>query len=418
MNSNMANGDRGNFTPLPPLEEPKKKQPFSLATNKAILGLIGILVLAIGIITALIILRKPITTKVPAHVFGKIDACGVEIGGTIVEEPQGLGPDPSKNSSTFKVTYSIKNKRGQDRGVRITNAWYACPFNDQPTCPNGPDHPANADWKDIQRDPRYDEIMLGPNEEKTFTVTATQPQGTCGMFQIDINLGAVFKDGAWDDTCNNNDSRPGIGGLYLNSNACGVTPPTNTPTVSIPPTDTPVLSETPSSTPIPSSTASPTPSHTPTPSFTSTPTPSNTPSPPPPGSTNTPTPTPSATPPPGSTATNTPPPSATPIPVGCATKGCDNAANPCRSGQICLQALDGSNYCMMPEFQNACKANPSQTSCCTAPTEILLAKNTSVPGASATTAPAVSAIPSAGGSTFSKIFGVVSAVIILLGLIL
>ncbi|OQY66277.1 hypothetical protein B6D29_02900, partial [Microgenomates bacterium UTCPR1] len=90
------------------------------------------------------------------------------------------------------------------------------------------------------------------------------------------------------------------------------------------------------------------------------------------------------------TATATPGPSATLIPVLCGTKDCDNATNPCRSGYICVQAHDGSNYCSSPDFAEACKSNPSYNSCCTAPgvststpTEVVLAKSgpTSTPSA-------------------------------------
>ncbi|MEK7634022.1 MAG: hypothetical protein AAB437_04225 [Patescibacteria group bacterium] len=173
----------------------------------------------------------------------------------------------------------------------------------------------------------------------------------CGVEQID-----VFNTGETTTLC------------YASrfDNACQ---PTATP-----PEDTP--------TPTPTGELSPTPTITPTPTevITNTPTPTATP-------TNTPTPTPTATPTitptgtPGPTATNTPGPSATPIPVLCGTKDCDNATNPCRSGYSCVQAKDGSNYCTSPDFAEACKANPSYNSCCTAPgaptatpTEIVLAK--------------------------------------------
>ncbi|MBI5127179.1 hypothetical protein HZA76_01860 [Candidatus Roizmanbacteria bacterium] len=65
--------------------------------------------------------------------------------------------------------------------------------------------------------------------------------------------------------------------------------------------------------------------------------------------------------------TDKPGPTATPIPVLCGTKDCDDKTNPCRSGYLCVQAKDGSNYCTSPDFANACKANPSYNSCCTAP---------------------------------------------------
>lgn len=125
------------------------------------------------------------------------------------------------------------------------------------------------------------------------------------------------------------------------------------------------------------------------------------------------------------TATTTPNPTATPIPVACGTKSCDASANPCRSGLNCVQANDGSNYCSLPEFEDVCKANPAQSSCCTAqgenltPTEIVLVKATATPGAGgATTVAQVTEIPSAGMATFGKIFTILSLAVILIGLIL
>lgn len=79
-------------------------------------------------------------------------------------------------------------------------------------------------------------------------------------------------------------------------------------------------------------------------------------------------------------------PTATPIHVLCGTKDCDDKTNPCRSGYLCVQAKDGSNYCTSPDFAEACKANPSYNSCCTAPGS-----------ATATPTPTkVASIPSAG----------------------
>ncbi|MDO8609058.1 MAG: hypothetical protein Q7R95_00780, partial [bacterium] len=142
-------------------------------------------------------------------------------------------------------------------------------------------------------------------------------------------------------------------------------PPTNTPT----PTNTPIPTNTPTRIPTPTVTPFNIITNTPTPTptgiivLTNTPTPTPTPTPTtPPGVTNSPTPIPSNTPIP--TATPIPP---TPVPVGCGTKGCDNANNPCRSGMSCVQANDGSNYCSLTDFVNACKANPSTSTCCAPP---------------------------------------------------
>ncbi|MFA6532466.1 MAG: hypothetical protein WCT22_00535 [Patescibacteria group bacterium] len=148
------------------------------------------------------------------------------------------------------------------------------------------------------------------------------------------------------------------------------TPPnvTDTPT----PTPTGVITNTPTPTQTPIPTRTPTPTPTPTGTIV----PSNTPTVIPTG-TIVPSNTPTVTP------TNTPGPSATPVPVLCGTKDCDNATNPCRTGYNCVQANDGSNYCTSPDFTDACKANPSYNSCCTAPgaptatpTEIILAQTT------------------------------------------
>ncbi|KKP66470.1 MAG: Integrin alpha beta-propellor repeat protein [Candidatus Roizmanbacteria bacterium GW2011_GWA2_35_19] len=128
-----------------------------------------------------------------------------------------------------------------------------------------------------------------------------------------------------------------------------------------------------------------------TPIITNTPTPTGTPGP---TATNTPVPSATPTTPPGQ-PTNTPGPTATPIPVLCGTKDCDNTTNPCRSGYNCVQAHDGSNYCTSPDFTEACKANPSYNTCCTAPgaptatpTEIVLAKTTITPAPPASGTPA------------------------------
>jgi len=155
---------------------------------------------------------------------------------------------------------------------------------------------------------------------------------------------------------------------------------TNTPTptggITNTPTPTGIITNTPTPTMTPSSTPTSTPESTPTATPTGTITPSNTPT---------------------ITPTNTPGPSSTPIPVLCGTKDCDDKTNPCRSGYLCVQAHDGSNYCTSADFANACKANPSYNNCCTAPgaptatpTEIILAKTT----VTVTPAPPVSGISS------------------------
>lgn len=149
----------------------------------------------------------------------------------------------------------------------------------------------------------------------------------------------------------------------------------------------------------------------PTPTVTITPSPT---------ATEAPTPTPTNTPIP--TATSTPGPTATtaPVPVGCGVKACDNITNPCRSGLTCVQANDGSNYCALPEYQTACRENPSLTSCCTAPgntptpTEIVLVKITNTP--QPTYVAAQPTVPSAGFRNFPIVLAI-PAILLLLGLI-
>ncbi len=143
---------------------------------------------------------------------------------------------------------------------------------------------------------------------------------------------------------------------------CAATPTPTPPDVTNTPTPTPTPTGVITNTPTPTRTPTPTPTATPTSTPTGTIVPSNTPT---------------------VTPTNTPGPSATPIPVLCGTKDCDNVTNPCRTGYNCVQANDGSNYCTSPDFTDACKADPSYNSCCTAPgaptatpTEIVLAQTT------------------------------------------
>jgi len=223
----------------------------------------------------------------------------------------------------------------------------------------------------------------------------------------------VINDAAqWDESCNT--SATWVGGFYSFPQACGVVPPvpTNTPTPpGEVPTDTPIPTEgEPTVTPTPTEEvgATNTPTPTLTPEETESPTPTSTPTT---AEDNTPTPTSSVI---------AEAPTATPIPVACGTKSCDDDTNPCRSDLVCMQANDGSNYCSLPAFQAACKENPSQASCCTAPgepTEIVLVNATSTP-AEAAAAGGVTEIPSAGIATFGKIFTAISLAVILLGLIL
>ncbi|MBU4210386.1 hypothetical protein KKC08_04615 [Patescibacteria group bacterium] len=107
-------------------------------------------------------------------------------------------------------------------------------------------------------------------------------------------------------------------------------------------------------------TITPTPTFTPTQTPTSTITPTLTP-------TQTPTPTPTQTPTPTTTPTPTPTNTPTPKPNICGYTPCDNSSSPCQSGLICVDANNGNSYCSMPQFEDACVARPSFSSCCTAP---------------------------------------------------
>lgn len=50
----------------------------------------------------------------------------------------------------------------------------------------------------------------------------------------------------------------------------------------------------------------------------------------------------------------------------CGEKGCTDNFD-CDAGYICVSADDGNNYCGEPDYKAACADDPSETSCCTAP---------------------------------------------------
>jgi hypothetical protein len=176
---------------------------------------------------------------------------------------------------------------------------------------------------------------------------------------------------------------------------CPAVSPTNPPEQPTGPTSTPVITNTPTPTPtgiIPTSSPTPTPTIilTVTPTLTATPTPTT---------------------PPGQ-PTSTPGPTATPIPVPCGTKNCDDKTNPCRLGYVCVQGSDGSNYCSGLDLTEACKANPSFVSCCTAPG---VPTATSIPTTTIVRTKTAS-VPSAGVAQWG-VFGIIGT-IILVGLLL
>ena len=131
--------------------------------------------------------------------------------------------------------------------------------------------------------------------------------------------------------------------------------------------------------PTPTDAATPTPTPTPTGIPTSTPTPTPT------GVTSTGTPTPTITP---GGPTSTPTPTPTPGLLVCATKDCNETTRKCESGNVCIKANDGSNYCSNESLVDVCKSNPISSVCCkivptsnATPTEIILAKTSISPTA-------------------------------------
>lgn len=144
-------------------------------------------------------------------------------------------------------------------------------------------------------------------------------------------------------------------GECTNLQACPVTP-TQPPI----PTDTPSERQT----PIPQPSTTPKPTNTPVPSKTPIPSPTVTGMQP----SNTPPATPTVTSvPPTNTPipSNTPVPSATPSPApnACGYTQCDSA-HPCNNGLTCVTASNDKSYCAIPDYQDACKNNPSYDTCC------------------------------------------------------
>jgi len=185
-----------------------------------------------------------------------IEKCGVLIGPATSENPS------SGDTDKYSITFPIENKMpNAKRGVLLDIGRFGCTFNDKATCPytdptNGQKYEAN--WKNL----KDEEYILSGGEKQTITIEAEQPEGACGMFQIDVNLKAVCKgeeecnknSNDWDRSCNNDGNRPGTWGLYKNANACGVEP---SPTPTTPAEETPIPTSTPTGGP--SATPSPTP---------------------------------------------------------------------------------------------------------------------------------------------------------------
>ncbi len=60
-------------------------------------------------------------------------------------------------------------------------------------------------------------------------------------------------------------------------------------------------------------------------------------------------------------------PTPTPEILECGESGCVDNFD-CEAGLICIAAGNGNHYCGEPDYKSACGENPSETSCCTAPT--------------------------------------------------
>jgi len=95
--------------------------------------------------------------------------------------------------------------------------------------------------------------------------------------------------------------------------------------------------------------------------------PNNPPEEPPPTTppTRPPTPTPSSIPSP--TPTSTPTPSPTPVVSECGYTPCTTDAS-CAEGLVCVTASDNNKYCSLPEYEDACIAEPGVEACCNEPT--------------------------------------------------
>lgn len=280
--------DVPNFTPVNETITKFEKKP--RFTNKILLGLIGIIFIAIGIVAYLIVLQKPIRRKVPARVSGSVEKCGVQLG----------PPQENLQNATYTVSFPLINKNDYDVKVIIREERFMCDVYNDVSCGDncGVDYCYEKEYNLTKKDTQGSATLI--------TLIRTQNQGACGGFQFDTFIRSVN-----DDT--NCAAGPvfGING-YLN-NACQVIP-TNTPTPVATNTPTPTATPPPgaTNTPTPTRTPTPTPTRTPTPTPTATQTltPTATPTVTPGGPSLTPTPTstpgPSATPPPGATNSPTP----------------------------------------------------------------------------------------------------------------
>lgn len=174
------------------------------------------------------------------------------------------------------------------------------------------------------------------------------------------------------------------------------------------------------STPIPTATripsATPTGTRVPTLTPTATRVPSSTP---------TPTRGPTSTPGPSQTPTSTPRPTSTPHSLSCGDTTCNQENHQCQEGLVCLTLSNGSYRCTMPEYQDACYANPSTSSCCQAPAPTTTTRPTSTPKPTSTPVyiaqgptPTRIVLPNAGFDLPIKGLTIVGTIVTLLGLLI
>ena len=360
-----------NFTIVTPPEPPKSKKKISVRT---IIGIVSLIVITGGLITASIIFLKPIRRKVPAKLFKDID----------INWKQHTNDRGSEATTEISLT---NNTDDPIYNITIEKYKFWCP-NYYLLCQPG----QCADGQPILRcpDPEHgitgegsqeNEVITRINAGQTLTRSITQQvggNGQCGSAQVDFKIKVQ------------NDYSPDVlWGVAFQDQPC--IPPTVTPTPTTPPGD-------PTNTPVPTNTP------------TVTPTPPNIPS-------VTPSVTPSSTP--------------TPIPKAChqacsytsqCQTGLECRADWCPEGQNCNPVLECTNPAC-PKTTAAdcsCPAEPTYTPTPTpsnmpTPTEIYLAA-TSTP----TTVPPVARateVPAAGLPGFLKAFSAVSLAILLIGLL-
>lgn len=82
------------------------------------------------------------------------------------------------------------------------------------------------------------------------------------------------------------------------------------------------------------------------------------------------------------------------------------STNNCKSGLVCAIGSSGQGYCSFPSYEATCKASPSISSCCTAPTT------------PPTAVPPKPTLPPTGAAKDSLMLGVTSALLLMMGVVL